>query len=344
MRRAALCMAFRAALLGAPSAVLAALPNQLAEPQASPTSGTTLTPFQLSVRYVAADGDPALGVSAQVGPLDIPLHLSSGTPLDGTWSVTTLLPLGSWPLQFHATVGQGPTPSLAGPSLLVEGEDVSPSLPGAVPGVDEPQPSSIGDANAEDPTPGTAESPPAKPDATSKPGAAPGNPDPAPRGGRRSRGGSETTDPAPRGTDGGEREGRRRTVGAASSPTVGVLPGTGEAPADGASGASNREELLLILAGIVGVATVALLGTGWMLASRERDDEAPVGAPTGGDAPTLPGDASRVARGGHGRHAAHDPVLAAMGLDGPDEAAGDPVRGRARGAAPRPKRAPPARR
>jgi hypothetical protein len=343
VRRAALPTAILAALLWTPSAVLAAPPNQLAEPHASPTHGTLLTPFHLSVRYISTGGNPALGVTAEVGPLDIPLHLASGTPLDGTWSVSSLLPVGSWPLHFRATVVQGPTPSLAGPSILVAGEDPASHAPSALPAADEPQPTSTGAANADDPTPGPAESPAAKPDATSKPVAGTDKPEPAPPPARRGRGGSETAEPAPRRSDGGERQGRRRGDRPVGSPTIVALPGGGEAPVDGGTEESGRGDLLLVLAGIVGVATVGLLGTGWMLASREREDEAPAGASAGGAGPTPP-HSPRDGRRAASRQAAHDPVLAAMGLEDPDDGATGPSRGAARGVAPRPKRGPRARR
>jgi len=68
-------------------------------------------------------------------------------------------------------------------------------------------------------------------------------------------------------------------------------------------------DLLLLLGIVVGVAAVALLGIGWMLAVRGRDDE-PEAAH---GARAAENEARRARR--RTRAAGHDPVLAAMGLE-----------------------------
>jgi hypothetical protein len=150
-------------------------------------------------------------------------------------------------------------------------------------------------------------------------------------------GSSAAPEPAPNGSPGPGGGGAAPTVDAAARGTQpppsdepGLLEGHPDEPA--------TTSLLLLLGVVVSVAAVALLGTGWMLASRVRDDE-PEAAP--GDAggrlagrnPSATSIEERRARRRARRLPGHDPVLAAMGLD-PD-APPEPTRGVARGASPR---------
>lgn len=349
MRRAAVVLAILAALTWAPSPLLAAPPNQLLDPVASPSRGSTLTLFHVSVRYVSSAGNPASTVDAEIGPLRVGLMLTSGSALDGTWSGSTLLPAGSWQVTFVASVSRGPQPSLSGPTLVVGLPSTPlPSEPNARP------------VPTEGDTPAT---PAAEPQSTAAPSAAasidPGpiggseppavsSPQPAPAtgagGGRAGAAPSAWPQPAPQSTPGPgstgdtpSRDAAPRSSASRGSPVQqpGLLEGTGED--DGTA------ELLLLLAAIVSAATVALLGTGWMLAARGRDEErSPVAS--GGAARN---DAAIQAAAVHARrarrrstlNAAHDPVLAAMGLDDPyGDDPGAPPRGAARGADPRPRR------
>lgn len=350
MRGAALFTALVAALLwGAPSVVVAAPPNRLSEPVAFPTDGTTLTRFHLSVRYVSSAGNPAAGITAQVGSLQVPLQLTSGTATDGTWSGSTLVPVGSWALTFHAAPEKGPRPSLPGPAITVV-DDPAPTPNGRT-GSREPAPTSSGGAAADDLVHLSVATPAARPKGAAEPApdsrspvAAPGGSD-GEGGGAGVGTGSGSAEPAPEGSERGSREGRRRGGEAPAGRSSAGTPVAEDATIEGEASGTSREDLLLLLGGIVALATIALLGTGWMLASRGREDE-----PAGEAAATEAGveNGNRGPARGRGRRsaglqAAHDPVLAALGLDDPDDGSQRPLRGAARGAAPRPRRGPRAR-
>jgi hypothetical protein len=313
--------------------VLAAPPNRLEAPAANPSQGNGLTLFHVSVRYVSVAGNAASSVSARIGTLDLPMRLTGGTSTNGTWSGSTVLPVGTWTTTFQATTLKGPSPTLAGPSLTVLGA-ASPT-PNGRPG-DEPAPSFSGGSDTGDPGGGPAVTPAAGPAESEKPRPGAGTPDPAPRGGGGGgRSETETSEPAPRGSGDASTPGRRRGGGAPLDPGSSGAPAAEEIPLGGEGTDTPRGDLLLLLVGIVGVATVALLGTGWLLASRERDGEAAE------PAETVAGLRARRARRTAGIKPAHDPVLAAMGLDEVDDAVSPPARGGARGAAPRPRKGPP---
>lgn len=359
MRRAALVLAILAALVGAPSSLLAAPPNQLSDPGASPTTGGTLTTFVLSVRYTSTGGNPAQAVVAEVGPVSVGLSLVSGSATDGVWRGVSLFPAGTWQVTFRAEVDQGPQPALAGPTLTVAaatGPTPTPSSPNVRPVPTEAEPTATPALNPQatpsstSPSPdarpaGSAEAssaaseqpapmgepsapPPARsadaqpvPAATAAPGSDGTKADPSPDNGE------SPGDAAPRGTAGGSPR--------ASDTPAGLLEGDPGGPASG--------DLLLMLGVVLGVATVALLGTGWMLAARSRDDEPePVAASTGHGPlhAAATGRAAEIeerrARRRAQRMPGHDPVLAALGLDADDEADAGlaPRRGTARGATP----------
>jgi hypothetical protein len=80
-------------------------------------------------------------------------------------------------------------------------------------------------------------------------------------------------------------------------------------PLDLGPGTREIGDLLLVLGIVVGVAAAVLLMTGWLLATRTRDDERE----------PAEAEAKRALRARRGARApGRDPVLAAMGLD--DEA------------------------
>jgi hypothetical protein len=242
-------------------------------------------------------------------------------------------------LTYHATADSGPNPSLAGPALTVT-TGASPT-PDGRPGDEEPAPTSTGGADVDDPSPGPVDAPTAAPNAPGRPRPDSRTPVPAPGNGNGNRGGSSASEepkPEQRSADPGSRKGRRNGQAAPTGHRPGV-PAADDAPLADDPAGTPRGDLLMLLAGIVTVATVALLGTGWMLASREREDEVAGGAAGETGDPPGPRGTRRV-RGAAGVHPAHDPVLAALGLDDPADGSHRPLRGAARGAAPRPRKAP----
>jgi hypothetical protein len=340
VRRLALLTAILAALLWAPSAALATPPNWLEAPMAEPTDGTPLTAFQFSVRYLSTAGNPASGVSAHVGSLEILLQLTSGSATEGTWTGGSLLPVGTWNLTFHAVADQGPSPSLAGPTLSVAGT-ASPRPGNDRPGSQEPAPApSSGGDDVAGPGREPTRTPAGRPAESGEPAADANTPAPAPDGGNATdASASGTPGAAPQSSERGSRDGRRHADAAPRHRSPRGMPAADEAPPGGDPTESQRADLLLVLAAIVSVSTVGLVGTGWMLASRERREEAVAGEP--GEAA---GGGARGARLGGGVHRARDPVLAALGLDDTDGESHQPLRGAARGAAPRPRKAPRPRR
>ena len=123
--RAIIILAVSAVLCGAPSSASAAGRNELIAPQASPTSGTIATTFSFTVTYVG--GFPAQSATVDVAGRTIPMLLVSGIPTDGTWSVSTLLPQGSWSTTFQAVASEGKDPSVTGPAVTVGTLSTSPS-------------------------------------------------------------------------------------------------------------------------------------------------------------------------------------------------------------------------
>jgi hypothetical protein len=359
MRRAALVLAILAALVGAPSSLLAAPPNQLSDPAASPTSGGTLTTFFLSVRYTSTGGNPAHAVVAETGPLSVELSLVSGTATDGLWRGSTRLPAGTWTITFRAAVDQGPQPSLAGPTLIVAPAPTptpSPSSPQVRPVTVEAQPTSTPEVNPEATASAASVTPDARPAGSAEVSAVPEQPStngeaatPRPTVGvdarpvpasSTARGGAEAdTEPSPaiggNTTDGAPRASTGGSPRASDAPGGGLVEGNRGDPA--------AADLLLLLGVVVSVAAVTLLGTGWMLAVRGRDEPERASALSGRGRRTA--EATRRAEGIEERRRrrraqrlpGHDPVLAALGLDVDDEADAGPAprRGTARGATPR---------
>lgn len=306
-RRAALILALLAALHGAPSPLLAAPPNRLAMPTAAPRAGSSGTAFHLSVQYVSSGGNPARRVVAHAGPGSVDLALVSGTALDGTWAGELQLPAGTWSVTFRAVVDRGPKPTIAGPTLTVT-PPAGPT-PSADASVDQPPP----DGSA---APGPGHGP------RKGEGGAARSPAPA-------TGGDDGQAPPAGGATAGDGRGQapaatRREARPAASEGADRVPRDpgretsqgGVDAVDAGPGAREVDDLLLVLGIVVGVAAVALLMTGWLLAARTRDDE---------ERRAAAAQTTRAARARRrARAAGHDPVLAAMGLDGDDASQPDP--------------------
>lgn len=321
--RALLVLAVVTVLWGAPPAASAA-GNTLDAPAATPTTGTTLTPFTLRVSY---SGSPAISVSVSVGGRTISMVLTAGSATQGTWSTTATLPEGNWPTTFRAETSKGRDPSMDGPTIDVDGPGV-PTVPQAtvVP---------VGAASQ---------------DETQLGGPAPSSTEGGPTAPARSpsmQGGSKTAPVAPvssAGAAGGpgpsQRDGTDSSQAGPSSPrpaaddasTYGDLPGTpragsaSRAPSgsmhQAAAPDSDHPEpgLPPIAAGIGGVMAAALLGWFVLLASRRlRDAKTGPGAvnpPTVGsesdkvDAALL----RRTLRRAKIRLDEEDPILTSVGV------------------------------
>jgi hypothetical protein len=97
-----------ALLVAAPSAVQAGTfePNRLRNPAVTPMSGTTATVFTFTVRYQSFADDPAVGVTASVPGLTLPMALTGGSAVNGTWTTTASLPAGAWTVTYAANAQQ----------------------------------------------------------------------------------------------------------------------------------------------------------------------------------------------------------------------------------------------
>jgi hypothetical protein len=235
--RALLALGGLAAGLLALSSATAPVPvraaSVLSDGSASPASGTTTTPFVLTVHYASSDHPrPAQEVWAEVGGLSVPLLKVSGTAHDGTWQGTSTLPAGTWQVTFNAKVaGDSPQP-LLGPILTVTAPPPTPPPP--------------------PPPPPTAAPTPPPTDAiqpTSSPSLIAGASGSA-------QGRSQL--PAPSPTDGG-----------ITGP--GATPGSAEPPADDADAPpGSRFASLLIVGGTMSLAGAALLARQWHVRGRAR--------------------------------------------------------------------------
>lgn len=309
-RLAAVLMAILAALVWAPSAALGAPPNSLSGPTVTPAFATTLTPVTVSVRYTSTAGNPATGVFASIGPLELSLARVGGTAVDGTWSATTPAPLGTWRVTFRATANQGPQPTLDGPLLTV----TAPSSPTAAPGSVNPAPpaeSSAAPGMDSGRTSATSTpAPVAAPDASGAAGgpatsptanAAPGSAAPGTAGQRGAAAGTQ-----PPAANGSQHPGRARRP---SGPAEWTAAPTG-LPEELDAGVAGTD-LVLLLGVILGVAAATLLGTGWLVVGRDRDTEDQLA--------TVPGDEAgrRARRSLTAGTLDEDPVIAAMLPDQP---------------------------
>lgn len=333
-------LAVVAALWGAPSSVSAAV-NDLSSPQASPASGSVTTVFTFRVRYDG--GFPAVTVRVTVAGLSVPTRLESGTLTAGWWSGSTLLPTGAWSTSFRSTSAQGPSSTIAGPAVIVEGlADPPPSSSASARSSSGPTPQSapVGD-------PGGPTAPPAAPApspqevaatatavASPNPGA-PG-PDATPVSSHRaeapSPGGSASTPvpgdgggTAPSGGGAGDHAPAEQDAPPSSAPST-PAPGGDHAlaqPAPDAGAAPGGRAPIddmvsaVLLIGLAGIASVAIVGTLLLVAGRRRrsPEHVPVTAGTGA-APSAAEEAAMRQKARTSRdRAAGDPIVAALGID-----------------------------
>jgi hypothetical protein len=327
-RRLPAVLAAVAALLWAPSLASAA-GNSLVSPSVSPSSGTITTVFTVRVDY---DGKfPASTVSVSVGALELPMARVGGTATEGTWSVRTLLPAGTWTPAFSSTSQRGNAAVIAGPSVTVTGA----VAPTPAPTVSGPSPDNrevdAGDpvlpaqpAGSQEPAVAPAErnsetAPPAESDPAASTTA-----DPSTGGGHGGGGTSVPVGPsAPAGStfddDGGtdpavasppdapraEASGEPRAAPTSSSIAGGQPPGI------------HVEDGLLkavLLIGLSGVAAVALIGTALLIVGRRRaaNEGSPPAAGELADTETLL--ERRTLRRAKVR-LMDDPITTALGVD-----------------------------
>jgi len=347
-----LVLAIVAALWGAPSSASAAV-NELSSPQVTPGSGSVTTVFAFRVRYDG--GFPAASVRVNVASLSVPMLLESGTLDAGWWSGSALLPAGAWSTTFTATATHGPAATIPGPAVIVAGPIApSPTASSVVTPGSGPTPRSAPADSADGPAaPPAAPAPsPAETVATGSVVASPGpsapDPDPAPgrsadpggstgsaggSGGSAGSGGSDA--PAQGGSEvapapgAGATQGNQAPAGQGGpapsgpgSPAPGGVPDivhpSADAGADGGDRARTDEVVSdVLLVGLAGVASVAVVGTLLLLAGRRRAPQrAPAVVEPAGAAPTVADDTPvrRMARTGRDR-ASGDPILAALGVD-----------------------------
>lgn len=336
--RAGILIAFFAALLGAPCAVLAAPPNQLSAATVSPTSGSTITMFTFGVRYTSST-EAAGAVTVSVAGVTLPMPRVSGSATDGTYRVSSLLPAGSWVPTFEAYPLKGPHPTITGPQIhvgalapsspsllpspsLVDADPAGPATaapaddPATPTGVAEPQPTTPASASSPpDEAPGSSGEPAAATQGQVEPTAGPAKA--APGGGGAAP--AAPVAPAPGTTASGSPD-------SAASPSSGTRrspePGQAAPPLIGSDSAWTALAL-----GVFGVATLGILAIAWMLLGRRRrggDNRPPLAAgavPRGGtkersgtpDTPTTEQLLGRAARRSR-LDPSDDPIVAAMGL------------------------------
>lgn len=329
-------LAIVAALWGAPPSVSAAV-NELTSPQVTPSTGGVTTTFIFRVRYEG--GFRATSVGVTVAGLTIPMSLESGSGTAGWWRGSSRLPIGAWSTVFRAGVVKGPAPTLAGPIVVVASTAPSPTSgspaapsPGVTPATVPADGADGATAPAAAPAPSADQA--ATPDAAAvAPAQAAPEPDPAPAsaGGLGPSDGGTVNAPDPgaaggspaggagTGTGGGEPPSEEGAPGSLTgpSPATRVHPAlvqpasdTAEAPEDRARAREQVSGLLLF--GLVGVASLAIVGTLLFVAGRRREPEeaTAVGSSSAADDALL----RRVARAGRAQ-AADDPIVAALGVN-----------------------------
>lgn len=323
--RGLLVMAIVAALWGAPSSVSAAA-SELSAPQVSPTSGSLTTVFSFRVRYDGAFA--ATSVTVSVAGLTVPMALESGSLTAGWWSGSTRLPEGTWPTTFRATPAQGKAPSVSGPVVSVGPAKPSPTPSDAAPPSSGTAPESAPADGLDSPTAPPAAPAPSPEEATAEVLAGPAAPGTDPAGGGSeganapSQDGGEGTPASGSTGEGGERDDSAATApGApAASPRSITAPGTDPALVEPASDTDRSNDRLrtdamvtnVLLVGLAGVASFAIIGTLLLVAGRRRERKpvASIATPSAVDDARL----RRVARSSRQR-IADDPIVAALGID-----------------------------
>jgi hypothetical protein len=325
LSRGFVILAIVAALWGAPSTASAAV-NELRSPQVSPSSGSVTTVFTFRVRYEG--GFPAATVGVTVAGLTVPMGLESGSLTTGWWSGSGALPVGAWSTTFRATAARGPAATVAGPAVTV----AAPATP--PPATAEPTPSTTGampESAPTDPTapPAAAAPPPEETAAT----AAIGTPQPAAPGQHAMSPGSNgaappedgpVAGPGPAGADDDEGEtpvadgvpaALPFTVASTNHGATRMRP---DATTERSDAQATTDDLVanVLLLGLAGVASVAIVGTLLLVASRRRGPERAPANAAPDPAPSAAEDAAmrRMAFKDRGR-AADDPILAALGVD-----------------------------
>lgn len=338
-------LAMLAALVGAPPSASAAT-NILHAPAATPTSGTVETTFRLHVEYRGTF--PAASVEADLAAVAVPMTLVAGSPRDGAWEASVMLPPGTWPVTFVATAERGNDPTLAGPVITVTDSAAAPTVPLLAPATTDPGDPGAPDREiddvdgADDPrTPSTA-SPELMPDQTAAPGDGPsGSPD-----GTVAPSGPASEAPATRsspsgGTSGGERddpdgalagdgEGRTNAGDASPEPSSGSGPTgpagsgvaepriaapEGDADDDGEPRAMT-DEIITSAARLTATWAAALLVVvaliiGFVVRRRRRPAEAEAMSAAASADAILRRRALRRAR----RPMEDDPIIASLSLD-----------------------------
>lgn len=336
LARTGVLIAFFAALLGAPSTVLAAPPNALSAAAVSPTSGSTSTLFVFSVRYVSSGGNPARGVSVSVAGRTLAMSRVSGTSTNGTFRASATLPAGRWGTTFTAQPAQGPQPSLAGPTLAA----AAPATPAPTP-YSAPLPKTAPGSPTLVPAENTARSPApeTKSQPSSEPAIANAAPEPSdvpqPAGApypvvatpsaEKASGSWPSALPAPAAAD--------ATATPAAPATVASPQGSRSSAAPASTGPllpGSQSPWSLLAIVVFGVAALAITGIAWLLVidRRRHDDEDPLtvragsfgrrGQRSAGGASLADTIAERAVRRSR-LDPSDDPIVAAMGLPRPSD-------------------------
>ncbi len=366
--RISFSLATVAALLGAPSAMSGAV-SQLAGASVSPTSGTTVTTFSLSVRYSSSNGALAQSVSVAVAGRTLRMTRVSGTASNGTWQASARLPAGAWITTFSASTSKGPKPTLVGPTVSVALLSLATPSPAPLPTSGGPFPTTGITVN---PTSTPAPQAPA-PSATAAPTvratvvtptAAPVAPASSPPAALRSASasvaavapGASAPPAAPKATAAAVKAAAPSQAAAIATSSVAgsVRPGSSPdaAPAGILPDDPHSPVWIFLSVGLLLVASIAIGGTAWLLLARRRtEEESP--APVRSHAsrrpePPLPRSAVAAARRRIRLRptADDDPILKGMNL--PKASAPTPhmragevsygERGREPGKRPRPRR------
>lgn len=321
LTRGLVVLAIIAALSGAPSSASAAV-NELSSSQVSPGSGSVTTLFTFRVRYDG--GFPAATVSVTVAGLTVPMVLESGSLTAGWWTGASVLPVGAWSTSFLATATRGPAATVVGPVVTVAGSATPPPVwagPTSPSSGATPASAPVGD-------PVEATTPPEEAAATTEAIAGPEPEAPGPNSAplHGSDGADAPSDDgtvAKPGPGGSGDDGAAAPAGngaPAASPFTLASPAHGATRIRSAADTESRDERAtsdglvanVLLLGLVGVASVAIIGTLLLIASRRREPK----RATLTTAPSVADDAlrRRMARSG-GARPADDPIVAALGVD-----------------------------